>query len=130
MNYFLARLHVSPYPIEFVGYTWQEGGFSVDESGNPVTDPRGNTVATYLSRPLRGEDAKLLALAYAGEDAIGDGDDFSQWLAGDCACSNEVIGEICAKLGVTYSVGALAGYREAMALKDPMGRLIDLVRKS
>lgn len=51
LSYFWASRHVGG-SIEFVGSSWEDGGFSVDDEGNPVSDVRGNTVAKFLVEEL------------------------------------------------------------------------------
>lgn len=43
---FAAKTHVGG-AVEFLGYSWEEAGYNVDELGNPRTDSKGNTVATF-----------------------------------------------------------------------------------
>ncbi len=43
--FFWAFMHVGR-TIQFVGQSWEDGGFTTDDEGDPVSDVRGNTVAS------------------------------------------------------------------------------------
>lgn len=49
--YFWAAMHVGDAG-EFLGHSWEDGGFSVDSEGNPTRDSRGNTVGKFSVEQL------------------------------------------------------------------------------
>jgi hypothetical protein len=99
MNRYWAHMHVG-HSIEFVGDSWEEGGFRVDDAGNPVRDPRGNTVAGWDTREVSAEDASLLAQAYAGDNAIEDRDAFLGWLSGEGGMTADGAVAVAKELGL------------------------------
>lgn len=46
LSYFWAHMHVG-HSIAFVAQSWEDGGFHINDEGNPTRDTRGNTVANY-----------------------------------------------------------------------------------
>jgi hypothetical protein len=85
MQKFWAFTHVGT-TIVYAGDSWEEGGFSVDEAGNPDRDANRNTVASYSVDdldPTSDADVALIRNAYAGDgDRVGDRDAFLEWLRG------------------------------------------------
>lgn len=55
LAYFLARMHVG-HTVAFVASNWEEGGFSVNGSGDPIADVRQNTVASFGVEVLNSEN--------------------------------------------------------------------------
>lgn len=51
LSYFWAQMHVG-HPVAFVGQEWSDGGFNVDDNGEPKTDVNGNTVASFSAETL------------------------------------------------------------------------------
>ena len=51
LSYFRATRHVGG-SIAFVGHCWEDGGFSVNDAGEPTRDVTGNTVATFTVEAL------------------------------------------------------------------------------
>lgn len=51
LAFFLATMHAG-HSIQFVGQSWEEGGFFVNDDGTPRGDSRGNTVATHTTEAL------------------------------------------------------------------------------
>jgi hypothetical protein len=51
LAYFHAHMHVG-HSVSFVAQTWEDGGFTVDDEGNPRRDVKGNTVAQYAVERL------------------------------------------------------------------------------
>lgn len=51
LAFFWASLHVGG-AVQFVGYSWEDGGVSVGEDGSPAIDSRGNTVAGFRVEEL------------------------------------------------------------------------------
>lgn len=51
LSFFWASMHVGD-SVQFVGQSWEEGGFSVDSEGNPVSDVKGNAVAKHSVETL------------------------------------------------------------------------------
>ena len=49
--FFWASLHVG-HSVQFVGRSWEDGGFSVDDEGNPVRNAKGNKVARFRVETL------------------------------------------------------------------------------
>ena len=45
-RFFWAHTHVGN-SIQFVGQSWEDGGFYTDEDGDPTRDWHGNTVAGF-----------------------------------------------------------------------------------
>lgn len=54
--YFWASLHVGG-TTAFLGHSWEDGGFSTDEAGNPVSDVRGNAVAKHSTEQINPANA-------------------------------------------------------------------------
>ena len=61
LAYFSATLHVGGR-ISFVGNSWEDGGFSINDEGSPVRDSRGNTVATSRVEELDPSNTSHVAL--------------------------------------------------------------------
>lgn len=61
MRKFQANTHNNPEFITFVGDSWEDGGFRVDDDGAPTHDNRGNTVALFYETDLGEEDEELIA---------------------------------------------------------------------
>lgn len=51
LTYFRAQMHVG-HVISFVGRSWEDGGFFTDESGDPLRDFKGNSVASFKTEAL------------------------------------------------------------------------------
>lgn len=51
LSFFWANMHVGG-AVQFVGNSWEDGGFSVNDAGEPVSDVRGNTVASHSVETL------------------------------------------------------------------------------
>lgn len=51
LSFFWVNRHVGG-TSRFVGQSWEEGGFTVDEEGNPVRDSHGNTIAKFTVETL------------------------------------------------------------------------------
>ena len=48
---FTAHFHVGGSTV-FLGQTWEDGGFSVDDNGNPKCDHKGNAVSLWSTRSI------------------------------------------------------------------------------
>lgn len=70
MRHFQANTHVNPRFVEFVGDSWDDGGWHVNDEGEPISDCRGNTVARFEVREIEERDAELLAQEFAGDEPI------------------------------------------------------------
>jgi len=46
LKFYRAHMHVG-HTVQFVGDSWEYGGFSVDDDGNPGSDVKGNSVAKF-----------------------------------------------------------------------------------
>lgn len=51
LEFFWAHMHYGGN-IRFVGHSWKDGGFYCDDTGRPIRDHKGNTVATFTVEPL------------------------------------------------------------------------------
>ena len=51
LKFFWARMHVG-HTIRFIGSSWEDGGFSANENGEPERDAKGNTVAQFRVEEL------------------------------------------------------------------------------
>jgi hypothetical protein len=51
LAFFWAHMHVG-HTVQFVGQSWEDGGFHTDAESNPTRDSRGNTVAKFTVEPL------------------------------------------------------------------------------
>lgn len=51
LSFFKARMHVG-HSVKFVAQSWEDGGFHVNDEGEPRRDPQGNTVATFSVEEL------------------------------------------------------------------------------
>lgn len=60
MVFFWAKMHVGGV-VKFVGQSWEDGGFCVDEEGEPTRDSRGNTVASSKVEQLDPANAEHVA---------------------------------------------------------------------
>lgn len=60
LAYFSATMHVGT-TINFVGQSWEDGGFHCGDEGNPVRDSRGNTVAKFAVEQLDPNSAAHVA---------------------------------------------------------------------
>ena len=82
MQYFWAFTHVGNV-TEFVGDSWSDAGFDVDEAGNPTHDANRNTVANWsVSDVDTREHHALIRDAYAGDgNRIGDKTAFVDWIS-------------------------------------------------
>lgn len=89
-----ANTHVNPTFVEFVGHSWEEAGYLVDDGGSPVSDVRGNTVAKFGERKIEASDASLLVEAYAGDDLVTDWEDFARWAVREAGATKDVASEI------------------------------------
>lgn len=116
MKSFSAFTSTSPTEQRFVGFGWEDAGFVCDEAGNPVRDCRGTPVARFSVTEIDARDADLIAVAYAGDGEIGDGDTFAHYLAGECGLPDSTIAAVCGRLGVAYSQESLSEYRRILAL--------------
>lgn len=56
LAYMWARTHTNPDTMAFVGPNWEDGGFIVDDAGNPRADIRGGTIAAYGREELDASD--------------------------------------------------------------------------
>ena len=59
-SFFWARTHTGN-TSQFVGQTWEDGGFRVNDDGEPVKDSRGNSVASSKVEELDPTNAAHLA---------------------------------------------------------------------
>lgn len=100
MQRYEAFLHISPSPIRFIGNCWEDGGFSANESGEPLCDVRGNTVAGFSVRDLTPADDLLLAAAYAGDESIEDAQAFREYLVRECGLSLADAFKVCRNLSL------------------------------
>jgi len=55
LRFFWATTHVGGR-YQFVGDSWESGGFHCDENGEPITDGAGNTVANSCVEELDPSD--------------------------------------------------------------------------
>lgn len=62
MKFFWAAMHCG-HTVTFIGHMWDEGGFGIDSSGNPITDFYGNTVAKFAVEDLDRGNPKHVAQA-------------------------------------------------------------------
>ncbi len=60
LSFFWASMHVGG-STQFVGQSWEDGGFRVDADGNPAKDSRGNTVASCRAEAIDPENAQHVA---------------------------------------------------------------------
>lgn len=51
LRFFWAWRHVGG-TRQFVGQSWEDGGFHVDDEGNPTCDSRGNSLAKHTVEEL------------------------------------------------------------------------------
>jgi len=66
--------------IRFVGNCWKDGGFFIDEDGDPKCDYLGNSVSRHTITEIDERDADLLAQAYSGDEPP-DREGFIAWMA-------------------------------------------------
>lgn len=51
LSFFWVWRHVGG-SSQFVGQSWEDGGFHTNDDGDPVTDGRGNTIAKFTVEQL------------------------------------------------------------------------------
>ncbi len=51
LSFHWAHMHVG-HTMKFVDMAWEDGGFSTNDDGDPVADPKGNTVAQFSCEAL------------------------------------------------------------------------------
>ena len=74
LSVFSARVHTEGDVREWLGHSWEEGGYrvAIDDDGNetPLSDVRGNTVATWSVAtidPASPAHQRLCQVWYDGE---------------------------------------------------------------
>lgn len=60
LSFFWASMHVG-HTAQFVGQSWEDGGFRTNDAGEPTKDSRGNTVAKFAAEKLDPENAQHVA---------------------------------------------------------------------
>lgn len=91
-----AFTHVGGY-WKFFNHSWEDGGFSVDDSGHPTHDPNRNTVGKFEVRDADEGDAELLDEAFGGVESC-NLSDFRAWLSGEAGLSDATADAIAAKV--------------------------------
>jgi len=57
LSFFWAHMHVG-HTCQFVGNSWEDGGFTTDDDGSPAHDTLGNTVAKFSVEGLDSSNAQ------------------------------------------------------------------------
>lgn len=82
-------MHVG-HSITFVGVDYEAAGFCVDDSGEPKSDGRGNTVAKVASEPIDPKNEghqRLLLESYDPDGRVEDSQHYQQYLRRECGLS-------------------------------------------
>jgi len=60
LAYFWANMHTG-HTISFIGQSWEDAGFRVNDDGEPTKDARGNTVASSTAEKIDAANAAHVA---------------------------------------------------------------------